>query len=224
VFETPTISLLARRIENDERIARSLVVRIREGNAPPLVLIHGGGGSVAAYGELARELKEERAILGVEARGFDDDAEPQTSIEEMAATYLAALPVPHILAGWSLGGTIAFEMARQSRAPRVVLIDAPHPGLEQSLPDDFAIPPEIDADRVARWRALLTAQLRALARYEPAPFDGEVVLLRAAHASTALRWHRFAPRLRVIEVPGDHHSMLRTPHVEALARALESVL
>ncbi len=77
------------------------------------------------------------AVLGLQAAGFEGEAEPETDLVRMASRYVDALraahPVgPYILGGWSMGGIVAFEMARQLAAaghdvPLVILIDCSVP-------------------------------------------------------------------------------------------------
>ena len=38
------------------------------------------------------------------------------------------------------------------------------------------------------------------------------------------QWRQYAPRLQVIEVPGDHVSMVLTPNVTVLAQELSEVI
>src|SRR5207237_6398881 len=59
----------------------------------------------------------DRPVYGLQARGLDASEEPQNRVEDMAATYLEAVRAvqpegPYAIAGYSLGGLIAFEMAR----------------------------------------------------------------------------------------------------------------
>jgi amino acid adenylation domain-containing protein len=88
---------------------------------PPLFLVHPVGGNVLCYRELARHLGGERPVYGLQSLGLLDGRPPQESVEEMAASYLEAVRRvapggPFLLAGWSIGGAIAFEMAQQLRA------------------------------------------------------------------------------------------------------------
>jgi thioesterase domain-containing protein/acyl carrier protein len=79
-------------------------------------------------------------------------------------------------------------------------------------------------------RALLEvarANLRAVARYSPQPYEGRVVLLQARDARRGSEvepghgWGRLIPSGLVVEgVPGDHHTALRAPHVGELAERL----
>ncbi len=87
------------------------------GDSPPLHLVHPGGGEVTCYLDLAQALAP-IPVLAYEATGIDGGAEPLTSVEDMAECYVKTLiteqPVgPYWLGGWSLGGVIAFDMARR---------------------------------------------------------------------------------------------------------------
>ena len=58
---------------------------------------------------------------------------------------------------------------------------------------------------------------------------GTVVLFRAADRpeeglGVDYGWGRWAARVEVVEVPGDHATMLRSPHVETLALRLANWL
>jgi thioesterase domain-containing protein len=89
-----------------------------ERSLPPFFCVHPVGGAVFCYLELARRLGPDQPFYGVEARGLAPGEEPGESVEEMAARYLAAVRAvqpsgPYRLGGWSFGGLVAFEMARQ---------------------------------------------------------------------------------------------------------------
>ena len=70
--------------------------------------------------------------------------------------------------------------------------------------------------------------MRAMLAYEPGPYDGRVILLRAAEAFSeelaspdpAAGWGRIGAEIEVHEVPGDHYSMFTPPFVDALGRRL----
>jgi len=123
LIETPTIEGLAERLR-----ARSAVlefeplVAIRTGgDRPPLFLVHPLGGHVLCYLPLARILPAGRPVYALQAAGSDQGSRPILTIEEMAAEYLTAVrrvqpEGPYVLGGWSFGGFVAYEMARQLRA------------------------------------------------------------------------------------------------------------
>ena len=114
------------------------------GDGAPFFCVHPAGGIVYCFGDLARELGPDRPFFGLEAAGLDGERAPLASLPAIAARYvgaiLAAHPAgPYHLGGWSLGGLIAFEMARQLRAAghevaTVALIDAQAPPAERRPP------------------------------------------------------------------------------------------
>lgn len=87
------------------------------GDKPPLFLMPPWAGMVYPYFELARELaRHNQPVYGLQARGLYDT--PQQSIEAMAADYITAMQTvqpgpPYLIGGWSLGGVVAYEAARQ---------------------------------------------------------------------------------------------------------------
>jgi len=111
------------------------------GSRPPVFFVHAADGSGAIYEHLARLLGTDRPIYGIHGRNYAGQ-NGNLSIEKVASEYVGEVcqVVPTgqslILVGYSLGGTIAFEMARQmelagGRKPVVVIIDmaainAPH--------------------------------------------------------------------------------------------------
>jgi thioesterase domain-containing protein/acyl carrier protein len=84
------------------------------GSQPPLFCVHPGDRRVICYVHLVRHLGVEQPIFGLEDLGVDL-ARPVTQI---AAEYVAAIRSvrpegPYHLLGWSFGGLIAYEIARQ---------------------------------------------------------------------------------------------------------------
>jgi len=85
--------------------------------AVPLFFVHPAGGNVLCYAELARALGPDQAFGALQLP--DPEAlGPAPTIEALAARYVAAVRAaapagPYALGGWSLGGAIAYEMARQ---------------------------------------------------------------------------------------------------------------
>jgi thioesterase domain-containing protein len=90
------------------------------GARPPLFLIHAIGGNVLNYVPLGRGLGAEQPVYGIQAIGLDGLTPPIASIQTMAACYLAEIrriqpQGPYFLAGGSMGGIVAYEIARQLR-------------------------------------------------------------------------------------------------------------
>jgi thioesterase domain-containing protein len=137
LFAAPTVERQAAllREAGGDRAAWGPVVTIQpDGAGAPLFFVHGGGGSVLAYAELARALGTDRPFHGLQSAGLAGEAEPRETVGAMAAAYLEAIRQlhpegPFLLGGWSMGGLVAFEMARQAQeagrpARQLVLVDS----------------------------------------------------------------------------------------------------
>ncbi|MCX4718319.1 amino acid adenylation domain-containing protein [Streptomyces virginiae] len=144
VFRRRTVELLCEALPDAGAAAANLLVPLADGDPsrPPLVLVHPRGGDVVCYRDLVRDLSArpggDRRILGLESVGYNTDETPLERVPEMAERYLAALRAeqphgPYLLAGWSFGGTVAYEMAARLEAAGeevafLGLIDAAAPG------------------------------------------------------------------------------------------------
>ncbi|HEY3520593.1 MAG TPA: alpha/beta fold hydrolase, partial [Rhodanobacteraceae bacterium] len=91
------------------------------GSKSPLFCVHAVGGNVLNYVPLAKALDEDRPFYGIQAIGLDGLTPPIDSLVAMATRYVAEVRKirphgPYLLAGGSMGGMIAYEMAQQLRA------------------------------------------------------------------------------------------------------------
>jgi amino acid adenylation domain-containing protein len=123
LFQGATIEQLATRLRQptDTEDWSPLVAIQPKGDKTPLFCIHPSGGHVLCYFELAQHLGTEQPFYGLQAFGMEAGQQPKTTVEEMATDYLKALQTlqkqgPYQLVGWSFGGVVAFEMARQLQA------------------------------------------------------------------------------------------------------------
>ncbi len=122
LFEAPTIATLATLLRDEnKRVAFSPLVRLKEGSGRPLFIVHGLVGSVLELHGLRRHLTSERPIYALQARGLDRRHSPQMRVEEMGRDYIEVIRAlqptgPYSLGGYSFGGLVAFEMARQLTA------------------------------------------------------------------------------------------------------------
>ncbi len=90
-----------------------------DGTKTPLFFVHAIGGSVTPYLTLASLLNADQPFYALEHPGLSGD-KSAWGVSELAVSYLAAIQEvqpagPYHLGGWSFGGVIAVEMARQLR-------------------------------------------------------------------------------------------------------------
>jgi amino acid adenylation domain-containing protein len=145
LFAQPTIEQIAVLLRRGFDVAElSPLVALREtGTFTSLFLVHPAGGGVMPYYELARRFGSDRRLYGLQFQGFETRKGSVTTVEEMATHYIHAIQKtqangPYLLGGWSLGGVIAFEMAKQLQArgysiPLVLILDMRAPIEESRL-------------------------------------------------------------------------------------------
>src|SRR5690348_5264649 len=262
---------------------RLLVPLQPRGELPPLFCVHAVGGNVLGYKPLAQALGEERPFYGIQAVGLDGITPPLESLPAVAERYCAEIRAvqphgPYFLAGRSMGGMIAYEMARQlqaqgERIALLALLDTYGPGnhhfelqrsgslrrmghawrgrLNRLRRADLAKLRRWAAEFVywrglwatdairlrwaratgrtlphaLRYRVLLKSNQRAYYDYAPPPYPGRITLFRAAEhppemaASYALGWEKASVDVEVIQMTGDHDSLIEQPSLVPVFRA-----
>jgi thioesterase domain-containing protein/acyl carrier protein len=123
LFTAPTVAEMAEHIESVKGQKRpqssSILVAIQpHGSLAPFFCVHPVGGQVVCYMELAKQLGPDQPFYGLQSPPADEAAGTTMSIEEMARLYCQEVlrvqsEGPYLLGGWSMGGWIAFEMARR---------------------------------------------------------------------------------------------------------------
>ena len=108
--------------------AAEVLVRFRPRTLlPQLYVVHGAGGNVVGFHDLARTLADVTDVVGVQAIGVEPGRQLDASVEAMAQRYVAAIhadraadcaqrastAAPVLLGGYSGGGRVALEMAAQ---------------------------------------------------------------------------------------------------------------
>jgi amino acid adenylation domain-containing protein len=126
------------RITADHSAAGSPVVALRRGGSrPPLFCIQPTGATVFCYADLTREFGPDQPVYGLQEGILEPGSKHLETIEALAAHFVRFVRQiqpngPYHLTGWSFGGTVAFEMARQLRregipVERLILLDSPIP-------------------------------------------------------------------------------------------------
>ncbi len=165
-------------------------VPLRPGDGPArLVLLHPSGGALFCYTPLIRALRPDIDVIGFPADPADADLDLRTRLEVVAERTLTALanvadPGTCVFSGWSHGGALAFEMARQHEAatgthPSVVLLDAAYYG-DRDLDDESTVRSHFVYD-FARLAGRDHSQVRtAVQAADPAVTDVRGLLAAAA--------------------------------------------
>lgn len=254
----------------------------QKGRGTPLFICAGMFGNVLNLRHLALLLGQDRPVYGLQARGLYGDLQPHTTFEEMARDYLAEVRTiqpegPYLLAGYSGGGLVALEMARQlmdadEAVERLVMFDTPLPRQPPLSLTDKALMKVQDINRyrssfISKWlrdrektarerdarEAALAGKAAAegfnnigievafraaAAAYQVSSFSGQVTLFRPSPSPIYYLpggrqlqegrnlilpdngWSGLLPGLDVVEVPGDHDTMMLEPFVRVLAEKL----
>jgi amino acid adenylation domain-containing protein len=202
LFEEPTIEHLAAVLRQETRES-PLLVTLRTGDRPAtLFLVHPGGGVLWNYVHLVRHLPPGLPVYGLQARGLDGIAPPHHDLEQMASDYLSEIrrvqpDGPYRLAGHSMGGLVAFEMARQlqTEGQKVALL-----AMFDSAPPQTAETPRSVEDERHKDARSLTEMVMTIERFLGHPIGVTYEALAALstdeqidHVVEALKEHQALP-------------------------------
>ena len=161
IFEYNTVESLAAEIDRisshsrqDGYRSESIVPLIPRQGGRPFFLVHPIGGAAGCYVDLAMALGENVVPVGLNAPGLSDKDSPIDDLRALAHFHLEELRDTYddqtlALIGWSFGGLVAYEMARQAqeRDLRVELLAM----VDTYAPVEGAYPPlTIDSIEIAR--------------------------------------------------------------------------
>lgn len=147
------------------------LVELRSGaSGTPVFLVHAVGGHVLNYVAMAQAMPPGRPVYGLQSPGLAGGTAPLQSIDAMAALYAQEIrrvhpQGPYVLAGGSMGGVVALEVARRlaSTGGEIALLglfDTYGPG----MPRDPAESPWRLRGAWGRYRALAPERRRWLWR------------------------------------------------------------
>ena len=237
------------------------MVRLQRGlpGRRPLFCIHPAGGSVLGFLPLVRHLDKEQPVYGIQARGVDGDMQPDTRIDEMARHYLELVRSlqpegPYLFCGSSMGGTVAFDMARRltalgQRVDLLAMLDTPSDDggtvrhaepvtdafvldyvkkLSPEMSDAFV---KMNAENGGSFLRLWRAHNEALLLYNSEPVDTRILYFRARVRDHLIPHHpeygwisKARGGIEIHEVDGNHLTMSLEPHVARLASILRDRL
>lgn len=253
IFQYPTIaelsSFLEKSLSDTQDVDFSPPLAIKpSGSKNPLFCIHSSTGSGSSFIEMARYFDPERPVYALQSRGFAGEATPLATIEEMATAYIKAIQTiqpkdPYYLCGWSMGGIVGFEMARQlhqnnlkveflglidimadERDRQLELLSQAHPNADLNLEN-------ISLEQQAILANLSQTNTQAMLLYKLQEYSGNVTLFTAREQpekmpnSDRFGWDKYiSGELDIRELPGNHFSMMNLPHVRVLTRQIEDCL
>lgn len=127
---------IKKRIRNLVRQYPELVPLSLEGDGPCTFWIHPLSGDVSVYNMIAGQADGSIRMMAIKARGFlSKESKPLTSVIDMAKYYCEIINAvdpegPYHLAGFSFGGTVAYEMVRQlqiqgKEVEKLLLVESP---------------------------------------------------------------------------------------------------
>ncbi len=171
IYEAPTPAQLAVAVDMAPDALEILVPFRADGSAPPLFVLHGGAGDIVFARNLLGAIPVEVPVYGIQPpiavlRGVEP---PAPTVEQLAAGYLAEVRRvqpggPYRLFGYSFGGLVVYEMARQLIADGTA-VGVLAVGDTQSFTSASPAPPPATApsrtDRLDhKWEALRAARGR----------------------------------------------------------------
>lgn len=130
-LKAPTIEAMAKLLDQQPSSTSwsSLAPLQPIGSNSPFFCIHGVGGEVLSFAELARHFPPSQPFYGVQTPELRNCEQLFSRIEDMAAYYLEQIckvqpQGPYHLGGFSFGGSVALEMAQQlhRQGERVALL------------------------------------------------------------------------------------------------------
>lgn len=251
VFAAPTPRLLAERIADTDpegletasdalaMVGRRLdpVLELRTtGSAAPLFCFHPVGGTAWQFGPLARLLRADRPIYGLQLPTLSGGELAARTIDELAQHYLGTIrriqpDGPYHLLGYSLGGTIVHALAALlvedgEEVAFAGLVDShPLPNLvelaERALTDpaDLAqLLPELPEDApelAAAIRAAATELLHMVLVSSSADYTGPMALYAADNGTAPQRtdaalagWHAAGAEIVARRLPYSHFDIV----------------
>ena len=249
LFDHPTPQTLTEWLRSDVQTTTSPVPVRASGSRPPLFCVPGSGGYPVLFHKLATYLGADQPVYSFQPQGVDGRELPRTSIAAMADQHLGELKAaqpdgPYSLCGFSVGGLVAYEMARRlnDTGDEVIFLGLLDTRLNQMpwpqrwwtrLKDDIKYwirrreaLSHLRAGRVMprRVRNTFPAKVheRAARRYTPPPYSGPVDLFAAvgtpeADADNVTAWNALIGGAFTVHEVAASHDLLMEPHVSEVA-------
>mgnify|MGYP000284463873 CR=1 FL=1 len=239
LLNAPTVATLAREVARDNTREVEATWLRREGDLPPLVCLPGLAGDPMWFMPLIEALDRGQPILGLSFVGLKPPMVISTAADLGVETLMSVQPRgPYFLLGHSLGGVLAFEMARRlkDRSETVAFLGL----IDTFVPGRQRVHPTSRSHRFRRWRNRMFGLLRqrfgpllrgvglpvprrrsmfvqglkvAAQNHRIAPCDLGVTLFRANERSAfnnlPADWRPLARGgVEVVDIPGHHFDLI----------------
>lgn len=248
--EAKVIQVLAKKIQNlsSKNNFSSLVVPLRaEGRQKPLFCLHPVGGTIFCYLPLAKYLKFECPIYGIQDPSFENGKLLFKTLEQMAACYIEAIQKvqargPYLLCGLSFGATLVVEIAQQLRAKGeklkpLILFDgwakfSNYQRIEKVFKKSMLNENKSNAVDQA-FIELSWERMKLLLNYEISDIQEKMILFKAEESLAEYsqiphpqnHWSNYAKNgIETYIISGNHDTMLEEPNILALAKKLDFIL
>ncbi|BEO21294.1 non-ribosomal peptide synthetase (plasmid) [Serratia marcescens] len=234
--------------ERPDELSSGNVISFQESESANIICIHPAGGTAFCYSTLAQSCKPTVGVYGVQAQGIRLGEKPLPDVQSMAEHYLSQIrhltARPHVIAGWSLGGYVALEIASRLHAEgntytQLVLFDTQSPCFSEGAVQETSrevfveklvkfngIHSGVREDDIDRFHHLYNHNVLSMQRYRASHYDGPSLFIRTEDTSPEQVdvWRKWLPQLRVAPVSGNHWTLMDLPHVQEVARLVQDCL
>lgn len=209
------------------------------GAKPPLFFLPPATGVGHCFMALSASLPSDRAHYAFMTPGQETGTELPESVESLARRYLDYIRtyhgvLPHwYLAGYSVGGVVAYEIGRQCIAsgyptPHLIMLDSYLPRHKPLVPLRPAqILYDVYGDDASQYLTTAKHLVKLFFEYRPHPAPLSVTVFKATGSSPLIysnrrNWRYFAlAGVDVVPVPGEHRTLLAAENLPTLAQAFE---
>jgi len=253
LFQAPTVAAFAKLVHSKDAASglKNLAALQPEGTRTAFFCVHGD----ELNHHIMRHLGKDQPFFAFFHQGENGQRFEHFTVEDIAAHYMHELLTlqpegPFLLAGYSFGGIVAYEMAQQltkagHEVPFLALFDMPAPELfVQSMRSERKLHEPV-RDVVVRWlakRAFAKGRIRsprlqhyyiidnynkAIQAYRPKPYGGPVTVFKASGTTGPddLGWAKLVTGpLETRVLPGDHYSLIREPGAARLVKELGAAI
>ena len=222
------------------------VVELKAGTGKmPIYMVPGLAGHAHIFQQLAGQLTTDQSVYAFNPLGIDGEDKPHNNVADAAAYYASKLIAdydcgPCILVGYSLGASVAYEMAKiliakGYQVPQLVVLDgkAEYDNIGQTIELNNAIAQQQGADvsgQMAQQIEHLKAIIQAQSQWQY-KLCGEslnqiaIVQSQDSKEDLAQQWQGQSQHpIKVYHANGTHESILTAPEAKSIAQFMQQLI